>query len=332
MSQTPRVFRRKVLSERTASRITGLRDDAALLDAGDIHTLGKGLVALRGNVLRLFRFFEQTFLGLARRFGADERHYPVLLPLEILEEVGYLGHFPQHVTFCSHFPEDVPLLEAVARAAAADHGRLAGALRQQLAPATHALKPAVCLPCYGQHRDAVVPEGEVVRVTMQNHVFRNESAGYDALARLWDFQVRDIVFMGSQRAVHALRQEVMDACMELCAELDLSATLELANDPFFLDQNAHKVMYQRLGEVKYELLLPIPHRNLQVAVSSFNLHRDFYASVYNIRQSTGELAETACMGFGLERWVYGFLSQKGMEPDGWPAQVAAWVAEQAVRT
>jgi len=157
-------------------------------------------------------------------------------------------------------------------------------------------------------------------------VFRRETGGYQSLSRLWDFQVRDLVVMGSYADLVDLRQAVMDAAMELCQALDLTARLELANDPFFLDPSAHKAVYQRLGEVKYELVLPIAHRGIDLAVSSFNLHRTFYASVYNIRQAGGELAETACMGFGLERWVYGFLGQKGLDRRDWPAPVAAWFA------
>jgi hypothetical protein len=32
------------------------------------------------------------------------------------------------------------------------------------------------------------------------------------------------------------------------------------------------------------------------------------------------------MGFGLERWVYAFLSQKGMAQRDWPELVTAWLA------
>jgi seryl-tRNA synthetase len=329
MSKVHRAYRTKILREHVASGGVGLAGDDALMASGDVHTLGAGLVSLRGNVLGLFRFFEHTFLRLARRFRAEEHHYPVLLPLRILEEVGYFGHFPQQVTFCSHLPEDLPLLDAIAQSAAANQGRLTQELRERVGVAHHALKPAVCLPCYRQYRGTRLPAGGAVRITMQNHVFRHEGDRYDALARLWDFQVRDIVFMGSQQEVSALREETMDAIMTLCDELDLTARLELANDPFFLDESSHKIVYQRLGEVKYELLLRIPHREMDVAASSFNLHRDFYASVYDIRQHDGAVAETACMGFGLERWVYGFLSQKGMDPSGWPEQVAAWVERYA---
>ncbi len=329
MTKPPRAYRTKILREHTAARHVGLDGDDVLMASSDVHVMGPGLVSLRGDVLAVFRFFEHTFLRLSRRFDATENHYPVILPAQILEEVGYFGHFPQHVTFCTHLPEDLPIIEAVARSANENQGRLAEELRAQVQIASHALKPAVCLPCYGQHRGARIPEGEVVRVTMQNHVFRHETSPYDALARLWDFQVRDIVFMGSFQRLKALRQEVMDAAMDLCKELDLTARLELANDPFFLSENSNKIVYQRLGEVKYELMLTIPHRDMAVAASSFNLHRDFYASVYDIRHPDGAVAETACMGFGIERWVYGFLSQKGMDPREWPEQVTSFIHRRA---
>ena len=77
-----------------------------------------------------------------------------------------------------------------------------------------------------------------------------------------------------------------------------------------------------MGEVKYELVLPLPHRGgEELAVSSFNLHRDFYSGVYKIHLAGGATAETACVGFGLERWLYGFVSQKGSSPK--PVAVAS---------
>lgn len=322
----PRQFRTRVLRERTATRLPGLPGgDADLVGSGGVAYLGDGLVALRGDVLRVFQFFEHAFLELARRHGAQECQYPVLLPARVLEEVGYFGHFPQHVTLCSHFPEDLPLLSHVAQVAMEQKGALDPEALARLAPASHALKPAVCLPCYGHHRGAVVPRARPLVLTMQNHVFRHEPAGYHALARLWDFHVRDLVFFGPYELLLELRAQVMDEVMALCEELDLSARLELANDPFYLDPSAHKAVYQRLGEVKFELQLAVPHLGQDIAASSFNLHRTFYASVYDLRLDDGTLAETSCMGFGLERWVYGFLAQKGLDPAGWPAPVARWV-------
>lgn len=308
MRQTQKLMRRKVLKENVVPGAQ-IRDiDAELAASPDVQLLGDGLVGLRGDLLALFRFFEERFRRMAADFGAEENHYPVMVPSEVLAEVGYFGHFPQHVTFCSHLPGDLPVLQAVARDA--KESAAAPRVAPSLAEPRHVLTPAVCLPCYRQHRGAVLPG--LRTLTMQNHVFRYEGTNFRPLQRGWDFTVRDIVFFGTYDELSSLRNEVMDRAIALCAELGLQATIELANDPFFLDTSRDKAVYQRMGEVKYELLFPLP-RGGALAASSFNLHRDFYTSVYGTRLANGNLAESACMGFGLERWVYAFLVQKGVE-------------------
>jgi seryl-tRNA synthetase len=252
-----------------------------------------------------------------------------MIPAQMLAEMGYFGHFPQHVTFCCHFPDSLPLLEAVAADAAvtaADPETLGREFGSRLAPPGHVLTPGVCLPCYAGQRDLLLAAGEVRTLTMQNHVFRYEAGNFRPLARGWDFTVRDIVFFGSGDDLVRLRAELMDRVFELCRALDLDVTIELANDPFFLDASREKAVYQRMGEVKYELLFRLPHRDAPLAASSFNLHRDFYTSLYNTRRAEGGLAESACMGFGLERWLYGFVSQKGLDPAGWPSMVTDAIA------
>lgn len=319
--RTHRRIARKVLKECRAASVRYHDVDAALAGSGDVQQLGDGLTGLRGELLALFRFFEREFMRLAGEFGAEENHYPVMLPAEVLAEVGYLAHFPQHVTFCSHLPASLPVLESVAAAPDAVRGGAAEDFGARLSAPRHVLIPGVCLPCYRQQRGAVLEPGRVRTLTMQNHVFRYEGASFRPLTRAWDFTVRDIVFFGGYEELCRLREEVMERTLALCRELDLEVTIELANDPFFLDASRDKAVYQRMGEVKYELLFQLPHRGEALAASSFNLHRDFYTSVYDTRRADGTLAESACMGFGLERWLYGFLSQKGLERSGWPPRV-----------
>jgi seryl-tRNA synthetase len=307
MRQTQKLMRQKVVKQNAVDGVR-IRDiDADLAASPDVTVMGDGLVGLRGKLLALFRMLEGRFRAMAADFGAAENHYPVMVPNEVLAEVGYFGHFPQHVTFCSHLPGDLPVLQAVAGEAKASG--TAPRVASRLAEPGHVLTPAVCLPCYRQHRGAVI-DG-VRTLTMQNHVFRYEGTTFVPLQRGWDFTVRDIVFFGSGEELSRLRNEVMDRTIALCAELGLHVTIELANDPFFLDTSRDKAVYQRMGEVKYELLFPL-HDGRALAASSFNLHRDFYTSVYDIRLPNGELAESACMGFGIERWLYGWLTQKGL--------------------
>jgi seryl-tRNA synthetase len=320
MRRTQKFIARKVLKENRASSLVTCSIDEELAKSPDIRFLGEGLTGLSGQLLALFRFFEREFKELADSFGAEDNHYPVMIPNELLAEMGYFGHFPQHVTFCCHFQDNLPVLEAVA----ADSKAAIDGVPQfgdNLVRPEHVLTPGVCLPCYCQQRDLVLAPGQVRTPTMQNHVFRYEANSFRPLARAWDFTVRDIVFFGGQEDLVRLRAEVMERVFEFCREMDLNVTLELANDPFFLDASRDKAIYQRMGEVKYELLFQLPQRDEPLAASSFNLHRDYYTSIYNTRLAEGRLAESACMGFGLERWLYGFLSQKGLDPSRWPERV-----------
>ncbi|NKC11644.1 MAG: hypothetical protein GKR94_05400 [Gammaproteobacteria bacterium] len=331
MRKTHRLVARKVLRERRSKAHLGC-SDRELADCKDLHFFGDGLTGISGDLLRLFRYFEDWFRGLARDFGAHDQHYPVMLPSELLHEVGYFGNFPQHVTLCCHFPDRLPVLENIAHQAKnVSSESLRATFGETVDAPSHVLTPAVCLPCYSQHQGLRISRGSVHCITMQNHVFRYEANRFRPLSRGWDFSVRDIVLFGSGNDLLALRAEVMERVFELCESLDLDVSLELANDPFFLDTGRDKVVYQRMGEVKYELLFHCPGRDAPLAASSFNLHRDYYSSIYDIAFDDGSRAETACMGFGIERWLYGFVTQKGLDTERWPEPVRHAVTQMRDR-
>ena len=115
----------------------------------------------------MFRFFERQFIKLAQEYNAEENHYPVLVPSEILAEVGYFDHFPQHVTFCSHLRGNLPMLESFASDARADQASLTERLEGRLTEPRHVLTPAVCLPCYRQQRGLMLELGQVRTLTMR---------------------------------------------------------------------------------------------------------------------------------------------------------------------
>lgn len=326
MRKTHRLVARRILRESGASSAaatpTSGCSDAQLADCGDLHFFADGLTGISGTLLKLFRYFETTFAAYAQEYQALDQHYPVMMPAKLLHDVGYLSNFPQHVTLCSHFADQLPVLEQVAQLSKEPLSQAQAAeLGVRLDDPQHVLTPAVCLPCYAQHAGLRIAPGDVVRLTMQNHVFRYEANRFQPLSRGWDFSVRDIVFFGSGVELTRLRAEVMEKVFGFCEHLGMDVSLELANDPFFVDGSRDKVVYQRMGEVKYELLFHIPDRQAPLAASSFNLHRDFYTEVYDIAFEDETRAESACMGFGLERWLYAFVRQKGLDPAGWPQPV-----------
>ena len=97
----------------------------------------------------------------------------------------------------------------------------------------------------------------------------------------------------------------------------MNFSLHLAAKVLNLIANAYVLAKQRFLRALYSRL------EAPLAASSFNLHRDFYTSVYDIAFADETRAESACMGFGLERWLYAFVRQKGLDPVGWPDPVRA---------
>ena len=92
----------------------------------------------------------------------------------------------------------------------------------------------------------------------------------------------------------------------------------MATDPFFRPGARAKQVLQQLKELKHELLLPIGPRTT-IAASSFNLHETFFGDAFDIRLPSGKPVVTACVAFGLERWLLAFLVRHGPDADTWPA-------------
>ena len=78
---------------------------------------------------------------------------------------------------------------------------------------------------------------------------------------------------------------------------------------------------QRDLGLKFELLVPVNSEENPTACLSFNYHQDHFGSTWNIRTAEGEIAHTACVGFGMERVAIALFRHHGLEVDQWPAEV-----------
>ena len=74
--------------------------------------------------------------------------------------------------------------------------------------------------------------------------------------------------------------------------------------------------------------LALPHLGRDLAAASFNYHQGFFGERFAIRIPEGA-AHSACVGFGLERWVYATVCQFGPEPEGWPGPIRALLTERS---
>jgi seryl-tRNA synthetase len=68
-------------------------------------------------------------------------------------------------------------------------------------------------------------------------------------------------------------------------------------------------------------LIPITDDTPPVACASFNHHHDHFAGVWGVTLRDGALANTGCVGFGLERLTLALLRWHGLNPDDWPHSV-----------
>ena len=78
---------------------------------------------------------------------------------------------------------------------------------------------------------------------------------------------------------------------------------------------------QREQALKFELLIPIIPGEKPTACASCNYHEDYFGSTFDISLPDGTPAQTACMGFGLERTTLALFKWHGFDVESWPASV-----------
>lgn len=279
---------------------------------------GEGQVAVGEPVLGLLADLDAEIRTLARReLGAVEYRYPTLLPLSVLRRSGHLDSFPQQMMFVTRLHSDADAYQAFLAdmAAAGDTLNVLAHCRDS----DYCLPPTMCFHTYHQFRDSRLPAPSLV-VTSCGKSFRFEARYRRTLERLWDFTIREVVFLGSRGFVLDSRQRLLEASIALVERLGLTGHCEVANDPFFLGRSAEQAWSQRLLELKYELRLRVGAGDDDtVAVASFNFHERFFASAFGIGSSSDEPLHTGCAGVGLERLAYAFLCHHGVDPSCWPA-------------
>jgi seryl-tRNA synthetase len=289
---------------------------------GWLFAHGQGQVSLSGPPLNLVRALDARFADIYReRFGAIDQSYPAMIRTEVLARCGYFEMHPNAVSFVTHIIEDFDELERF-RQANTGHGALqlpSGA--NPFVTPHYCLNPAACFPCYEAYEGKKIgPAGHIL--TWTGRVFRYESQNITGLDRLWEFNVRELVFLGSDAFVMGKRGESMQIVTELAKEWDLDCYVETATDPFFATVYGAKTFWQQALDVKYEIRLGIePAADgspRSIAAGSINLHGPFFGERFKIADEVGGPISSGCVGFGLERWVLALFAQNGFDPANWP--------------
>jgi len=290
----------------------------------DVRLLGTGQVALAGVPLRLFRYFDRAFEELGLLWDAEPVLTPTLIPTRVLAKCDYFRSFPHYVTFACHLHEDSAVIDGF-RARHQDRDDLEPRALDSMDVPEACLSPAVCYHVYHLHQQTTIPAtGRVYNVA--GKCFRYESSNITDLRRLWDFTMREVVFLGSREYVLRERQRAIERFVPFLEALDLACEIRTASDPFFIAPDAvSKTYFQLSSETKYEIAALLPGGD-RLAIGSFNYHSDFFGRAFDTDVENAGAMHSVCIGLGMERWVHAFLAQHGADPAGWPAAVREGIA------
>jgi seryl-tRNA synthetase len=290
-----------------------------LVRRGEISQEAQGIFSLGPLLARLVDYFESRFIELAQSFAAAPYRFPTLIPARFMERVNYFHAFPHSLTFVTHLREDLDAIDHFAQHAACDENGL-NTPPDSFAAVRTLLSPAVCYHLYFALADKPLPGGQVAATAVGN-CFRYEAINLVSLERLWNFTMREIIFVGPKEFVLANRETARRRMSRVFEEIGLAYRVESANDPFFIGEFRKQAAFQSAFQLKYEIRARLPFRDATLAVGSYNYHQDFFGRNLNISLSDGSPAHTGCVAFGLERMALAFLAQNGLEPDNWPASV-----------
>lgn len=286
----------------------------ALIEAGLlVATKVAGLYGRSATLAQLVTAVDDLVTRTTISDGAERLRFPPVMPREDLEESAYLQSFPHLAGTVFAFNGDERSAAELSSKAVAhdDWSRL-------VAMTDIALAPAACYASYPAlaARGPVPDDGHLVDVL--SWCFRHEPS--DNPSRMQSFLMREQVRIAGADVVRTWRDGWMERAAELLRSIGIETKVENATDPFFGRRGRMLATTQHDERLKFELVCETAHCG-PTALASCNYHRDHLAERFGLRLQSGEVAHSACVGFGLERIALALLGQHGFDPDRWPQAV-----------
>ncbi|WP_405163143.1 hypothetical protein OG203_43940 [Nocardia sp. NBC_01499] len=290
----PELAAAPVTESRSASADIGLRWEEAT-----------GQVRLHGPLLELWNRIDQAVVALAALWDAEAEQHPAMIDLAVLDRLGYLRGFAHQATFVA-LPGN-------------DTGGEPAVTAGQPMPVAAALTPAACYHIYIAHQGEKLDSTKYF--TTRNVCFRHEQS-CQPLRRQRVFGMREIVCLGTRDCAAAFVVRARDVVDRFCRELDIPLQWEGATDPFFAPATDPRALLQRISAVKTEA------RFDDLALASTNKHHEHFGELMDITCGSAP-AHSACLAFGLERWLFAITARHGNDPAAWPDPIAAATAVAA---
>ena len=239
-----------------------------------------------GAAFKKINYLDKWFMDL---LGDDYEEYqsPALIAEDILVKCGYFSSFPHQITVAApitpNFYEEIVEHKAVSR--------------EHLSNRRMYLLPAACLHIYPLFWNKIDITTKII--TTKAQVFRCEEE-FDRSTRLWNFNIREIVFIGERDFVLEKLEEFQRRSLVLAQKVSSDAEMKSAVDNFYpTSKNKVKEKIQKASNLKHELIISV--KNVDVAIASFNYHHTHFSQAFNFDRNSRIV--TGCVGYGMERWL-----------------------------
>ena len=284
-----------------------------LVEAGLLIPLGvRGVYGRGADFERVIERFDALVSQEGGKLNPEVMRFPPIFSRANYEKIDHISNFPDLMgslhTFTGGDKEHRAMLEKFQ--AREDWSR-------DLAASQVMMTPAICYPLYPTVTGALPEEGR--RVDLQGYAFRHEPS--DDPARMQIFRMHEFVRLGTPAQALEHRNYWLDKGVEVFRSVGLAVEPVVANDPFFGRGGKVQKAIQREQNLKYEFVIPICSTEKPTAIGSSNYHLDHFGVAFDIRTHDGEVAHSACVGFGLERIALALFKTHGFDLAKWPGEV-----------
>jgi seryl-tRNA synthetase len=285
-----------------------------LVEAGLLIPLGvEGVYGRGADFERVIDRFDALVTREGAKLAPEVMRFPPIFNRSHYEKIDHIHNFPDLMGSVHTFT-----------GGEREHREMLGKFEREedwsrdLSPARVMLTPAICYPLYPTMSGKRLREGGR-RVDLQGFAFRHEPS--DDPARMQIFRMHEFVRLGTPAEALEHRAFWLAKGAEIFRSVGLAVEPVVANDPFFGRGGKVQKALQREQNLKYEFVIPICSADKPTAIGSCNYHLDHFGLAFDIRTSDGEVAHSACVGFGLERVALALFKAHGFRLAAWPREV-----------
>ncbi|MGC9516465.1 MAG: serine--tRNA ligase [Methanomicrobiales archaeon] len=286
---------------------------------------GKGQWFYGPQIIALQRTIEEIFLEeLVYKMEFVECMWPKLIPIPVMNKMRYLEGLPEGMYYCSAPRRDPELFEKFKQELVVKKDVPIDLLKEGLKDPSYVLAPAQCEPFYEFFSHEVVDESElpIKLFDRSGWTYRWEAGGAKGLDRVHEFQRIELVWLGNPEDVDKIRDTTVNISQKIADDMELEWYTEVGDDPFYLEGRKVEERGIEFPDIpKYEMRLVAPNQDKGPAVVSANVHGTHFTEGFSIKEAHKHVLWTGCLGIGISRWIFGFLAQKGFDPDNWPKDV-----------